>query len=79
MGFGFTLAREGSRWLRTCSAAALNLRPVVLEHRQVDLARERLGGLDIQIERSPGGHLTTHEQPEALAALISEFERTVRR
>jgi hypothetical protein len=23
----------------------------------------------------PGGHLTTHEQPEALAALIAKFER----
>jgi hypothetical protein len=45
----------------------LSLRTVVLEHRQVDLARERLGGLDIQIERVPAGHLTTHEQPEAIA------------
>lgn len=34
---------------------------------------------DIQTESLPGGHLTIHEQPEALAALISEFERTVRR
>jgi hypothetical protein len=23
----------------------------------------------------PGGHLTTNEQPEALAALIAKFER----
>jgi len=46
---------------------------------QVRPARERLGGLHIQIERLPGGHLTAHEQPEALAALISEFERTARR
>jgi len=44
------------------------------EHRQVDLARERLGSLGLQIERLPGGHLTTHEQPEALAALIAKFE-----
>jgi len=49
------------------------------EHRQVDLSRERLGGPDIQIERLPGGHLTTHEQPEALAALIAKFERSARR
>jgi len=45
------------------------------EHRQIDLAQERLGKLGLQIERLPGGHLTTHEQPEALAALIAKFER----
>ena len=45
------------------------------EHRQVDLAQERLGMLGLRIERLPGGHLTTHEQPEALAALIVKFER----
>ena len=45
------------------------------EHRQVDLAEERLGKLGLQIERLPGGHLTTSEQPEALAALIARFER----
>jgi pimeloyl-ACP methyl ester carboxylesterase len=44
------------------------------EHRQVDLAQERLGMLGLGIKRLPGGHLTTHEQPEALAALITEFE-----
>jgi hypothetical protein len=45
------------------------------ERRQVDLAQERLGQLGLKIERLPGGHLTTNEQPEALAALISKFER----
>jgi pimeloyl-ACP methyl ester carboxylesterase len=45
------------------------------EHRQVDLAQERLGKLGLQIVRLPGGHLTTHEQPEALAASIAKFER----
>jgi len=45
------------------------------EHRQVDLAQERLGKLGLQIERLPGGHLTTNEQPEALATLIAKFER----
>jgi hypothetical protein len=45
------------------------------EHRQVDLAQERLGKLGLQIERLPGGHLATNEQPEALAALIAKFER----
>ena len=45
------------------------------EHRQVDLAEDRLGKLGLQIERLPGGHLTTNEQPEALAALIARFER----
>ena len=45
------------------------------EHRQVDLAEERLGKLGLQIERLPGGHLTTNEQPQALAALIAKFER----
>src|SRR5262245_51845583 len=43
------------------------------EHRQVDLAQERLGKFGLKIERLPGGHLTTHEQPEALAALITKF------
>jgi len=46
----------------------------IFEHRQVDLARKRLGNLGIRIERLPGGHLTTSEQPAALAALIAEFE-----
>jgi pimeloyl-ACP methyl ester carboxylesterase len=45
------------------------------EHRQIDLAEERLGKLGLQIERLPGGHLTTNEQPAALAALIAKFER----
>ena len=45
------------------------------EHRQVDLAQERLGKLGLQIERLPGGHLTTNEQPAALAALIAKFAR----
>ena len=45
------------------------------EHRQVDLAEEQLGRLGLQIERLPGGHLTTNEQPEALAGLITKFER----
>ena len=45
------------------------------EHRQVNLAQERLSKLGLQIARLPGGHLTTNEQPEALAALIAKFER----
>lgn len=45
------------------------------EHRQVDLAEERLGKLGLSIVRLPDGHLTTNEQPEALAALIREFEQ----
>jgi pimeloyl-ACP methyl ester carboxylesterase len=44
------------------------------EHRQVDLAEERLGKLGLQIKRLPGGHLTTNEQPAALAGLIAKFE-----
>ena len=44
------------------------------EHRHVDLAQERLGDLGLQIEHLPGGHLTTNEQPEALAALIAKFD-----
>jgi pimeloyl-ACP methyl ester carboxylesterase len=45
------------------------------ERRQIDLSQERLGGLGLRIERLPGGHLTTSEQPQALAALITDFER----
>ena len=48
------------------------------EHRQVGFAKERLGKLGLKIEKLPGGHLTTHEQPEALARLIGEFENGVR-
>ncbi len=44
------------------------------EHRQVNLAQERLGKLGLRIERLPGGHFTTSEQPQALAALIAKFE-----
>ena len=45
------------------------------EHRQIDLAEKRLSRLGLRIERLPGGHLTTNEQPEALASLIGEFEQ----
>jgi pimeloyl-ACP methyl ester carboxylesterase len=45
------------------------------ERRQINLSRERLSKLGLQIERLPGGHLTTNEQPDALAALIAKFER----
>lgn len=45
------------------------------EHRQIDLAGKRLSKLGLRIERLPGGHLTTNEQPAALASLIGEFER----
>jgi len=45
------------------------------EHRQVDLAQERLRKFGLHIERLSGGHLTTNEQPAALAALITTFER----
>jgi pimeloyl-ACP methyl ester carboxylesterase len=48
------------------------------EHRQVGFADERLGKLGLKIEKLPGGHLTTHEQPEAFARLIGEFEKSVR-
>jgi len=49
------------------------------EHRQVDLAEKRLGKLGLRIARLPGGHLTTSEQPEALADLIASFERGLER
>lgn len=45
------------------------------EHRQVDLAQERLSALGLQVERLPGGHLTTTEQAGALAGLIARFEQ----
>jgi pimeloyl-ACP methyl ester carboxylesterase len=37
----------------------------------------RLGERGLAITRLPGGHLTTTEQPEALAALIACFERSL--
>jgi pimeloyl-ACP methyl ester carboxylesterase len=45
------------------------------EHRQIDFTQERLGKNRLRIERLPGGHLTTNEQPAALASLIREFEK----
>jgi hypothetical protein len=45
------------------------------ERRQIDLSQERLSKLGLQIERLPGGHLSTNEQPAALAALIAKFEQ----
>ena len=47
------------------------------EHRQIALARERLGNSELQIRMLPGGHLTTSEQPQALATLITSFERSL--
>lgn len=47
------------------------------EHRQIDLAQERLAELGLEIARLPGGHLTTHEHPEALASVIAQFERGI--
>ena len=46
----------------------------VFEPRQVDLAERRLGARGLQVERLPGGHMTTDEQPAALGALIARFE-----
>ncbi len=43
------------------------------EHRQVVLAQQRLGDRGLEIAHLPGGHLTTNEQPQALARLIEEF------
>lgn len=45
------------------------------EHRQTDIAQERLGQLGVLFERLPGGHFTTSEQPKALASLIAKFAR----
>jgi pimeloyl-ACP methyl ester carboxylesterase len=43
------------------------------EHKQVTLAQRRLGERGLGIARLPGGHLTTHEQPQMLAQLIKDF------
>lgn len=45
------------------------------EPQQVNLSEKRLSQYGLQIKRLPGGHLTTHEEPAALATLITEFER----
>ena len=42
------------------------------EWRQVVLTRERLGD-EVDVRTLPGGHLSTSEQPEALAELIEEW------
>jgi len=43
------------------------------EPNQIVAARERLGAYGIDIRMLPGGHLTTSEQPEALAQIIQEL------
>jgi pimeloyl-ACP methyl ester carboxylesterase len=43
------------------------------EHRQVTLTEKRLEPRCLTIARLPGGHLTTNEQPRALAQLITDF------
>lgn len=43
------------------------------EHRQLELTQKRLGSRGPTIARLPGGHLTTNEQPEALARLVEDF------
>ena len=47
------------------------------EHRQVDMAEKLFGNAGLQIVRLPGGHMTTNEQPEALAKLITKFEKEI--
>jgi pimeloyl-ACP methyl ester carboxylesterase len=49
------------------------------EHRQVTLAQERLGSQGLRIAHLPGGHLTTNEQPQALAGLVQDFYDTTAR
>jgi len=44
------------------------------EKRQVMLAEQRLGAQGLRTVRLPGGHLTTNEQPAALAQLVAAFE-----
>ena len=43
------------------------------EHRNIALAQQRLASRGLSIVRLPGGHLTTNEQPQALARLIDDF------
>lgn len=47
------------------------------EGRQAGLVQQRLGNLGPRIERFPGGHFITSEHPQALAALIANFERSL--
>ena len=48
------------------------------EHRQVDMAEQSHAAQGLRIARLPGGHLTTSEQPEALAELIAAFDHACR-
>ena len=43
------------------------------EPNQVVKARERLGDQGLDVRLVPGGHMTTHEQPEQLARIIQEL------
>ncbi len=45
------------------------------EHRQIALAQARLGARGLTVTHLPGGHLTTWEQPRALAGLVVDFEQ----
>ena len=48
------------------------------EHRQVKLAKKRLAGHGLDVRMLPGGHLTTSEHPDQLAALITDFYQSAR-
>lgn len=45
------------------------------EHRQIELAEQRLRSHGLEVVRLPGGHMTTDEHPRALAQLIARFSR----
>jgi hypothetical protein len=48
----------------------------VLEGRQTIAARDRLQAEGLDVRFHPGGHLTTHEHPDLLAATIRELADT---
>jgi pimeloyl-ACP methyl ester carboxylesterase len=84
-GFVREHRRNAERW--DLAAIARELRDSVAFHlagseedpfepRQITAARERLAPLGVDIERFPGGHLTTSEHPALLADAIRGLART---
>jgi pimeloyl-ACP methyl ester carboxylesterase len=84
-GFVHEHRRNAERW--DLAAIARDLRDTVAFHvagseedpfepQQTVAARERLAPLGVDIQRFPGGHLTTSEHPDSLADAIRGLART---
>jgi pimeloyl-ACP methyl ester carboxylesterase len=83
-GFAADHRSEGERldfgrlfmaWRDRCPFLVGGSEEDAFERSQVDLADARLARFGLKIARLPGGHMTTDEEPRALAELICRFEQ----